>query len=253
MQLLYKTAIIREMLFTNQRSVSKTNGQITSQAPISTMPFGMGISRTRMPPRQIQPQPQPLVTQGPLSQIPVRTPMSLPSTQTGEPQPRPTLIRDKNAEPPQKKPMKWGEPTWFLFHTLAEKVKDEHFSRIRKELLDVIYTICVNLPCPTCAVHATQHMNGINYSTIQTKQQLKDMLFSFHNTVNARKQYPLFDYSELDAKYSAANTVHIIQNFMVHFQDKHASIHMIANDMHRARIATILKKWFNENIQYFNL
>lgn len=218
---------------------------MTSQAPVSTMPFGMGISRMRMPPAYIHTQPQAPAQPQLQNQIPVRTPTFAPTAGT--------LIRDKNAEPPKKKPMKWGEPTWLLFHTLAEKVKDEHFAQIRKELLDVIYTICVNLPCPTCAVHATQHMNGINYSTIQTKQQLKDMLFAFHNTVNGRKQYPLFDYSQLDAKYSAANTIMIIQNFMVHFQDRHASIHMIANDMHRARIATILKKWFNENIQYFNL
>lgn len=171
-----------------------------------------------------------------------------------QPSPQPSMRQTSELTPTQekkKKPMKWGEPTWFLFHTLAEKVKEENFQQIRKELLDVIYTICVNLPCPTCATHATQYMNGINFNTIQTKQQLKDMLFSFHNTVNGRKQYPLFDYSELDAKYSSANTINIIQNFMVHFQDKHSSIHMIANDMHRARIATILKKWFNENIVYF--
>lgn len=214
------------MLFTNSRSVSKTNGQM------SVMPLSMGMGIRNIPaPQRLPQQPQPQQTQ--------------PKMQGT------TLIRDKNATPP-KKQMKWGEPTWFLFHTLAEKVKDEYFVQIRKELLDVIYTICVNLPCPTCAVHATQHMNGINYSTIQSKQQLKEMLFSFHNTVNTRKQFPLFDYSDLDTKYSAANTVAIIQNFMVHFQDKHASIHMIANDMHRARIANILKKWFNENIQYFN-
>lgn len=230
------------MLFTNQRSITKTNG--SSQAPIRTVPFGVGISRMRMPPAQTQPPPQPPIQTQTQNQIPVRAPTIIPaSTPSG------TLIR---SEATKKKPMKWGEPTWFLFHTLAEKVKDEYFSQIRKELLDVIYTICVNLPCPTCAVHATQHMNGINYSTIQTKQQLKDMLFAFHNTVNGRKGFPLFDYSGLDAKYSAANTVLIIQNFMVHFEDKHASVHMIANDMHRARIAKILKKWFNENIQYFN-
>lgn len=243
------------MLFTNQRSVSKTNEQMTSQAPISTMPFGMGISRMRMAPARVSTAP---LQQQPVQQsstIPVRAPSftTAATTATTSTTITTTLIRDKNAEASKKKPMKWGQPTWFLFHTLAEKVKDEHFAQIRKELLDVIYTICVNLPCPTCAVHATQHMNGINYSTIQTKQQLKDMLFAFHNTVNGRKQFPQFDYTELDAKYSAANTVLIIQNFMSHFEDKHASIHMIANDMHRGRIAKILKKWFNENIQYFYL
>ena len=154
--------------------------------------------------------------------------------------------------PPKKKSMKWGEPTWFLFHTLAEKVKDEAFPYIRTELLTIISTICKNLPCPDCAGHATEYINGINFNNIQTKEQLKDMLYVFHNVVNQRKMFPLFPREQLESKYSQANTIAIIQNFMVHFQDKHASIRMIANDFHRNNIADQMKKWFNENIQYFN-
>jgi hypothetical protein len=62
------------------------------------------------------------------------------------------------------KKMKWGEPIWNLFHVLAEKVKEETFANIREELLNIIYTICANLPCPDCANHATTYMNNINYS-----------------------------------------------------------------------------------------
>ena len=39
----------------------------------------------------------------------------------------------------QPKKMKWGEPTWVLFHCLAEKVKEEYFFQIREELLSTIY------------------------------------------------------------------------------------------------------------------
>ena len=154
-------------------------------------------------------------------------------------------------EPPKKK-MKWGEPTWFLFHTLAHKVKDEYFSIIRKELLNLIYTICNNLPCPDCASHATAYMNGINFDSIQTKTQLKQMLFIFHNSVNQRKKVELFQYEDLDTKYDAAILVPIIQNFMNHFRDKHSSIHMIANDLHRGRIANSMTEWFQKNLKYFN-
>ena len=42
-------------------------------------------------------------------------------------------------EPPKDtKTMKWGEPTWFLLHTIAEKIRDESFSSIREELLQII-------------------------------------------------------------------------------------------------------------------
>lgn len=158
--------------------------------------------------------------------------------------------------PPENKntkSMKWGQPIWFFFHTLAEKIKEESFKKIRAELLNIIYTVCVNLPCPTCASHATEYMNNINFNTIQTKEQLKEMLYVFHNSVNKRKNFPLFPRENLEEKYSKANTINIIQNFMIHFSDRHASIHMIANDMHRQRITKKLKDWMNINIHHFLL
>lgn len=153
---------------------------------------------------------------------------------------------------PTTKKMKWGEPTWFLFHTLAEKVKEESFFKIRVELLNTIYTICANLPCPDCAEHASSYMNGINFKTIQTKDQLKQMLYSFHNTINAKKGFSQFPLNQLDMKYSNMDLIKIIYNFMPYFQDKSKSIRMIANDFHRSRIAEELKKWFNTNIKYFD-
>lgn len=153
----------------------------------------------------------------------------------------------------EKKKMKWGEPIWFLFHTLAEKVKEESFQTIRLDLLNTISIICNNLPCPDCANHASEYIRKINFSSIKTKQDLKLMLFQFHNVVNQKKKFLLFSIDNLDSKYSKANTVNIIKNFMLNFQEKNHSIRMIANDMHRSRVADQLKTWFNNNIQYFDL
>ena len=66
-------------------------------------------------------------------------------------------------EEPKPKTMLWGEPTWFLFHTLAEKVKPKDFPKIRESFIHIILRICSNLPCPDCANHALQYMNGINF------------------------------------------------------------------------------------------
>lgn len=159
----------------------------------------------------------------------------------------------KTIVPEEPKPkMIWGAPIWFLFHTLAEKVKEEHFQSIRTELLNNIYAICNNLPCPICSTHAKEYMDSINYNTIKTKTDLKNMLFHFHNEVNKRKGYELFPISELDEKYSKAITMNIIQNFMIHFQDKHRSPKLIASDLMRTRIAATLKEWFRKNIVYFD-
>ena len=153
--------------------------------------------------------------------------------------------------PKTPKKMKWGEPTWFVLHCLAEKVKEDVFPKIRLELLNVIFTICANLPCPDCANHASEYLKSINYKTIQTKEQLKNVLFSFHNMVNAKKDMPIFPRELLESKYRNMPFIPTIYTFMEHFQDKHKSIRMIANDFYRARVAEQMKIWFNTNIQNF--
>jgi hypothetical protein len=155
-------------------------------------------------------------------------------------------------EPNKNKKMKWGEPTWFLFHSLAQKIKEENFGIIRSELINTIYIICKNLPCPICATHATQYMNSINFSTIQTKKDLIDLLWRFHNEVNVRKSIPVFPYEQLEEKYSRANLVNIILLFMYHFKDKHRSLKLIADDMYRQQIALKMQDWFRQNLQYFD-
>jgi hypothetical protein len=149
------------------------------------------------------------------------------------------------------KKVKWGEPTWFLFHTLSVKIKDIQFNQIRRDLLNQIYAICINLPCPDCANHAKSYLDGTNFNTIQTKDDFKKFLFDFHNSVNIRKGYPLFNYDDLEPKYSRAITIKIIQNFMFHFSDKNRSIKLLPTDLIRHRLCDKLKIWFNTNISAF--
>ena len=162
----------------------------------------------------------------------------------------PTPPPQTDSSKPKK--MRWGEPTWYLFHALAEKVKEDKFHIVRQELLNTIYSICKNLPCPLCANHATEYMNGINFNTIQTKQNLIDLLWKFHNEVNQRKGVAVFPFDQLKDKYSKSILPNIIQLFMIHFKDKHASIRMIADDMFRAQLSIKIQGWFQQNIQYFD-
>ena len=84
--------------------------------------------------------------------------------QTPVVKPQPVQVQAVPQNNPNK--IRWGPPTWFLFHTLAHKIKDEHFSKIKTELLNNIIIICMNLPCPKCSEHATQYMKKINVNTI---------------------------------------------------------------------------------------
>jgi len=153
---------------------------------------------------------------------------------------------------PKSKPMKWGEPTWFLFHTIAEKIRPEYFTLLRKDLFDMIHQICSNLPCPICATHAKQYLASTNFATIQSKDHLRFFFHKFHNEVNQRKGFAIFPLDELSAKYEKANTVNMIHNFITYFEDKSPHSHrMISDNLYRQRIVSVIKLWFNKNIQYF--
>jgi hypothetical protein len=152
---------------------------------------------------------------------------------------------------PTKKKMKWGEPVWFFFHTIAEKVKPESFSIIRMELLQLVTNICRNLPCPTCSEHATKYLENTNINTVKTKEQFIEFFYTFHNEVNKRKGLAQFPRELLQEKYSKANTLNIINHFLVNLLDKSYSIRMIADDFHRKRLVEDIKKWLSSNLQHF--
>jgi len=168
-----------------------------------------------------------------------------------KPEQRIQILPETILSEPAKK-VKWGEPTWYLLHTLSIKVKESEFKKIRVDLLNRIYAICVNLPCPDCANHAKIYLDNINFNTIQSKEDLKMLLYSFHNDVNKRKGYPYFPYDKFDEKYSLAITNNIIQNFMFHFSDRNRSLKLLATDLHRAQLCKVLKEWFNEKINSFD-
>lgn len=175
------------------------------------------------------------------------------------PPPPATIAKDMIAQvtpiypAPEDKKMKWGEPTWFFFHTIAEKVKHERFSSLKNDIIEHIKIICNNLPCPICSEHATQYMKTISRESIRTKNDLQLMLFQFHNVVNKKKGYTEFTYEQLKEKYPKANLVNIIYHFMGVFGEKTNNPTLIASQMYKTRFIQLLKNWFNEHINDFDL
>lgn len=200
-----------------------------------------------------QPQPQPQLMVGFTNRylrkmnIPILSNISQQQTQPTYYNPR-TILQSQ----PESSKMSWGEPTWFLFHTLAQKIQDYHFKEIRAELLDIIYKICVNLPCPNCATHAKQYLDGINFNTIQSKLQLQQLCYHFHNKVNENKGMPIFPFSNLELKYSNAITINIINNFLGVFMKKSKNIRLLADDLQRQRLIIYMKSWFQNHIGMFD-
>jgi hypothetical protein len=163
------------------------------------------------------------------------------------PVPKPTVKID----PPEKKAMTWGEPTWFFFHTLAEKMKPEKFPKIKRDLVNITKMICNNLPCPICSEHATAFMNRVNFNNINSREDLKLLFFRFHNEVNARKGYTIFTEDELHEKYPSAITNNIFNNFVQVFERKSTSMRLMADSLHRNRIMEVIKKWLFDNRSCF--
>lgn len=107
----------------------------------------------------------------------------------------------------------WGNITWFLFHGIAEKIKEEKFNTNKELIINIIKLVCGNLPCPDCAEHATKTLNSINFSSINSKDELKDFLYRFHNLINQKTKKEQFKREELDKKYKNINMPIIFNYF----------------------------------------
>ena len=145
----------------------------------------------------------------------------------------------------------WGRPTWKFFHVLSIKIKDEYFQQLRPEMLNIINSICSNLPCPKCAEHARQYMNTVNFNSILTKEDFIKFLFIFHNEVNKRKNYPVFKYDDLHSTYSMYDFNDVCVEFINKFQQKTSNSHQIANEMHRSGQIKLIKSWILTNVDKF--
>ena len=111
----------------------------------------------------------------------------------------------------------WAPPTWYFFHTFAEKIDPIFYRRNIKTCFNIIRQICYNLPCPDCRYHATNYINNIRYHDVLTKEDLKFVLFTFHNFVNQRLGKPTFTWAQLEL-YRRANTRKIFQLFLSRFR-----------------------------------
>lgn len=150
------------------------------------------------------------------------------------------------------KGMSWGVAVWYLYHTLAYKVHEDAFPALRDQLLNFIRGISSVLPCPKCSEHATEYMTRVNFSSIQTKAQLKSFLYAFHNTVNGRKEEPIMLPEEADEKYRLAKTIAIIRNFTMMFQQKQNNARLITDQMHRENLVAKFNVWIQENMAHFD-
>ena len=145
---------------------------------------------------------------------------------------------------------KWGPAVWLLFHTIVEKIKEPDNKRLCRELFYQIKNICKFLPCPDCASHATSNLANVNISRINSKSDLKQLLFIFHNSVNIRKKKALFTISELE-KYTRANLSAVIYNFKMNYNSTR-NMKLMSETFQRTLVMSQFDQWLKINKQYLN-
>jgi hypothetical protein len=108
----------------------------------------------------------------------------------------------------------WGNATWYLFHTLAYKLKPECAFEL-PALFEIIKLTCENLPCPICQAHACELINKADKNKVTgSQEQFKEFLFHMHNRINFNLGNTIFTLDEYNLKYSKAKTINIIKHFI---------------------------------------
>jgi hypothetical protein len=148
-------------------------------------------------------------------------------------------------------PSIWGPPIWAFFHTIAEKIKDDKFNAISGDLFMYIKKICTVLPCPDCSNHATNFFRKINFAGVRNKNDFKNILYIFHNSVNKRKSKEMFK-SHILSRYANENLINNYNRFVSVYKTK-GNMKLIADSFQRQIILTEFKRWIITNISNFNM
>lgn len=146
-------------------------------------------------------------------------------------------------------PEVWGPSIWTLFHTLAEKVREDAYPIVLPGLFNIITKICKYLPCPECSRDATIFLAKINYTQLKTKREFINNFYLFHNYVNAKKRKPLFNYENI-YNYKNYKLMNVINNFIINYQTK-GNMNQLNESFQRQFIITDFKNFIKKNIKAF--
>lgn len=139
----------------------------------------------------------------------------------------------------------WGPPVWIFFHTLAEKINDNYFTKMKMPVLNIIKLIAKNLPCPKCSKEASIFLEKMNANNIRTKQELINYIYMFHNYVNKKNNKPLFNSQKIGV-YKSLNVYKVFINFTRVFHTR-GNMQLLTESFQRTLAIKSVRKWLIEN------
>jgi len=135
----------------------------------------------------------------------------------------------------------WGSSVWNLFHTIAHKIKEDKFLFHKSNIIYIIENICNTLPCPDCSKDASAMLKKVDFAQINSKADFKLLMFNFHNAINTKLKKPLFDFNELDNKYSKANIDAIYNNLNIIYTSNSNVPQLMSSSFHRHHLFPKIK------------
>tara|TARA_A100001011_G_C13630710_1_gene563826 strand:- start:32 stop:490 length:459 start_codon:yes stop_codon:yes gene_type:complete len=143
----------------------------------------------------------------------------------------------------------WGPNIWLFLHCFCDKINNDYFIKNRTEVFNFIKNIMFNLPCPICSSYTRLKFKKVNFSRIKTKEDLKLLMFYYHNDVNKKlkKNQKSVDILNTYKKYSIYKCY---KNFLKHFNKKYktrltvySQTYYINNNTEKLNVI----KWWNNN------
>lgn len=147
-------------------------------------------------------------------------------------------------------PEVWGPAIWTLFHTLIEKLNPSAYPHVIYSMFNIIVRICKYLPCPDCSRDASNFLAKVNIRDYKTKLEFKNMLYLFHNRVNAKKRKQLYNYANID-KYAHLDLMIVINNFIRLYNTK-GNMNLLTESFQRSFVIKDFIKWFKYYSSAFN-
>ena len=127
----------------------------------------------------------------------------------------------------------WGNITWSFFHTLAARIDESKFHKIRNLVIDLIIDTCKHLPCPVCREDATNIINKSYIQNIQTKRHLVEFLRQLHNIVNIKLHKKIFTEIETKNRYINYNLNKVFEEFTKIYSISYHNMKLNQTDFHK--------------------
>ena len=143
----------------------------------------------------------------------------------------------------------WATPTWYFFHSFAEHIDDDFYKANKFHICEMLRSICLNLPCYDCTLHATQYTkHTLSGKYIPDKESLKQYFFTFHNSVNMKTGKGKFtDYD----MYKKSKLESITKLFVNNFAGSKNPQRGFSDSLNRSQKCKEITNFLANNSKYF--